>query len=347
MKYTLYKCAYSIYLFLVLTIHSDNAVTFVLNGGRFGDNLISCAQAYWIHYRYNMPLLFVPFPYSELLRIHYEHPHYTESNTRTFAKTIYVSNTTLPEMSSDQTLYVTTFTKDPGTDWSDTAFVDAFRTALSPSNNKQYGMPISDTTHSIAMHIRRGGSFSYDKRFVSRIPQQFPVLDFYVQSLCLLLRHLIGPCTLYLFTDDKHPKDLAKKIMKQLSSADRARVHIVYRQHKNNHDRYVLDDFFSMMQCKYLIRPCSHFSLFAELLGSCVLSIYPAVAMCGKNGGIVTTLNITVFLENESYTERMHISQCQQGHFALFHTPLLQEILAHPAQKILNRRLQSTLPFCY
>jgi hypothetical protein len=329
-----------------------SAVTFERNSGRFGDDLISCSQAYWVHYRYNLPLLLTPFHYSEHLHIQYDHESYTKDLFKEFKRTIYVKTGLPVDYTADSTLYITTFREQPDVDWSDEDFVDAFRRALSPIYPNWRYMRLSHASHSIALHVRRGGSFSYDKHHYTQIPLQFPSLNYYVQALKLLLLHLNGPCHVHLFTDDPKPKPLAKKIKKQLSPIDQARVTITYRTKGNSHKAYVLTDFFDMMQFKYLIRPCSHFSLFVEQLGTCSVSMYPKQALHRKkHWGTITAINVTTFTNKQSETVEVPLNHYGQETYTnlipLLQTPEMQEILLHPEQRALERKLQPMLPPCY
>jgi hypothetical protein len=338
-----------------------SAVTFAPNGGRFGDNLYSCSQAYWIHYRYNLPFIFKPFPYSEYLHIHHDYPHYTHDFATHFKTTLYVKSGLPLDYIKDETLYITTFRESPGVDWSDSGFVDAFRYALSPVDGHwPSSLNLDDTKHSIALHVRAGGNFKYDKGFYKKIPLLFCAADYYVQALQLLLCHLEGACVVHIFTDDEHPQKIAQHIKKQLSSADQARVEITYRAQGNNHNAHVLTDFFEMMRFKYLIRSCSHFSVFVEQLGSCVVSIYPLQASKGKQGGMVTQIALTAYGNGHSHTTHLPLAmygkkayiQKTKEHGSYPLVPMLKntemrEILLHPEQRAHNRTLQPTIPLYY
>jgi hypothetical protein len=331
-------------------LNANNAVTYTLNGGRFGDNLISCSQAYWIHYTYGLPLLFQPFTYSEQLHIHYQYPHFNEQERKKFNKFVYIKpNTPINTDNQKSTLYITTFKQDPGVDWSNQQFLQTFKQAISLVQKDSNIQQISSTTHSIAMHIRRGGSFAYDKKMHTVVPQQFPSLEFYSQSLQLLLHHLDGICTVYLFTDDSHPKSLAKQLYKTLSAPDKKRVTFIYRKKNNSHAANVLTDFFSMMHCKYLIRPCSHFSLFVEQLGNAIVSIYPAKTYAIKKGwGYVTHMGITIFVEGASYEQIVHIENLKTNkNISILQNNELKSAMHHAHYHIKNKQLKPNLPPCY
>jgi hypothetical protein len=334
----------------------SSTVTFELNGGRFGDNIFSCSQAFWLHYRYGFQLLFRPFEYSEALKIHHLYPHLTKAAVRKLTRRVRVKQHE-PSYDEYDTLYATLYDEHIDVDWSDTEFVDRYRAVISPQNSRWPSIEVPQNCHSIALHIRCGGGHEWDKKYYWARPLQFPSLEYYVQALHLLLRHLEGNCHVHLFTDDPHPKRLAKKIYKQLSLTDQERVNIVYRKEHNRHDANVLVDFFDMMKFKYLIRTVSRFSLFVELLGTCSVSIYPAKATCVKDAwGTVTDIYVSTFVDGKTCTERLALNQYissemrKNGRNALI--PLLQDpevhhVLLHPEVRAANRILQRKLPSCY
>ena len=52
----------------------------MLNGGRFGDNMMSYIHAKWISFKYHMPILYKPFPYSDQLYMHILDAHLSTVN---------------------------------------------------------------------------------------------------------------------------------------------------------------------------------------------------------------------------------------------------------------------------
>src|ERR1700742_2068654 len=88
------KCTYFFILSLVsipfycLTKNDPSAITWEPNGGRFGDNLLSYSRAKWLSYQYNIPLLYLPFRYSDQLRLHQNENMYSLENVHQFKKTI-------------------------------------------------------------------------------------------------------------------------------------------------------------------------------------------------------------------------------------------------------------------
>jgi hypothetical protein len=205
------------------------AVTCMLNGGRLGDDVFSMSQAFWIHHHYGVPLLFPPFKHSQELNISRHYPHHTTE--RFVMRCVNVDKNTAIDKSNN-TLYITHYNpnNEIPVDWSDVSFVDAFRAEIYPADENWPFMCLPTDQHTIAIHMRRGGTFWGDK-YIWRItrPMQFPHFDYYVQALNILLQHLDGPCYIHIFTDDPKPKSLARKIKERLSTADQARVTIKYR----------------------------------------------------------------------------------------------------------------------
>src|SRR3989344_3123013 len=59
-------------------------VTYAFSGGRFGDNLVAYIHAKWISYKYDLPLLYQPFSYSDGLVLDQDPPPHVPSNRRLF-----------------------------------------------------------------------------------------------------------------------------------------------------------------------------------------------------------------------------------------------------------------------
>src|SRR5581483_4103322 len=70
-----------------------SAVTYELNSGRLGDNLLTYGIARWISYKYGLPFLYVPFEYSEYLRLHETDPVYDAKKAkRSFKNHVFVKS---------------------------------------------------------------------------------------------------------------------------------------------------------------------------------------------------------------------------------------------------------------
>ena len=99
-------------LFLVMhsAISGENAVTYNLAGGRLGDQLIGYMHAKWISYKYDLPLLYKPFPYSDQLMLDSKEIKYTNKISNKFKvhKTLQVGQTIeqFVQKNDKNTLYI-------------------------------------------------------------------------------------------------------------------------------------------------------------------------------------------------------------------------------------------------
>ena len=66
------KYTYTLVMLSMLTVYPA-AVTYDFSGGRLGDNLISFSHVLWASYKYEVPLLYRSFKYSDMLRLHELH----------------------------------------------------------------------------------------------------------------------------------------------------------------------------------------------------------------------------------------------------------------------------------
>jgi hypothetical protein len=265
------------------------AVSYKLNGGRFGDNLRSCIQAYWLAYINNFLFLYVPFPWSEKLNMHTVLQHGSSDILSTYKHIrIFERHRVVTITDRADTVYVTTFYSDTHVNWKDPLFLQELKQLIMPLC--ELDIP-SDISASIALHVRRGGSFAIDTDSVKkRRPAHFPAILYYAHALDYLLSIIDGTYTIYLFTDDENPELLAAEITQQLKQEHAERITIKYRTDYTGHNSYVLDDFFAMQKAQYLIRPKSNFSLYAQRLGDHAITISPARAQQGTPWGIVESI---------------------------------------------------------
>lgn len=68
-----------------------SAITYELNGGRFGDNLLSYSRAKWLSYIYGIPVLYFPFPYADQLALSCIESMYAEGAENQFATIEYIN----------------------------------------------------------------------------------------------------------------------------------------------------------------------------------------------------------------------------------------------------------------
>jgi hypothetical protein len=281
-----------------VTSKHSTAITYTLNGGRFGDNLQSFSQAFWLSYLHDIDFILQPFEYAEHLKAYYAYEHYTPALDSRYNEKVFVNgcNKSLPGEVKDACLYVSTFEEFPGTNWQDEGFVKAVCACIAPANKLEYpALPAN--AHSIAIHARRGGGFVHDSNARYYCPHHFPDLDYYVCALKALLCHLEGPCYVYFFTDDPDPVVLVEKMIACCTPEELARITIDFRRTGNRHDAHVIEDFFNMMRFSYLIRAYSGYSCFVERLGNCKMAITATKAQRGAPWGLVQEVTITKYTD--------------------------------------------------
>jgi hypothetical protein len=263
-----------IYFFIIVAFFRLNstfagpAVTYEFSGGRFGDNLVSYLHAKWISYYYQIPLLYIPFPYSSELKMadheyknHQLQPFLNQERIYSFDQPSNVHSSTLffcpyfPEVASE--LKSGQFIHFP-VDWKNQEFRKIVNEMISPRHNLQLTHP-PDGVVSIAIHVREGGGYDHPNHHIWD-PEKIPPVSFYIESLLNVLE-LFTSKTLHchLFTDAKNPKTILETIQRSVPS----KTHITFscRENCNLHDANVLEDFFSLFNFDILIRPQSNFSI--------------------------------------------------------------------------------------
>lgn len=264
-----------IFLFLALFFSStyglDRAVTYDLSGGRLGDNLLAYLRAKWVSYRYDMPLLYQPFPYSSELALgSIEHPD---------ADSTMKKITFLGAPPQEKALYICPYfsecawerkrTKEKfyfQVDWKDPGFRKILEPLLKPQKELQLTLPPKGRI-SIAIHFREGGGYDVKNKAASLcgLAVKFPPFEFYIEGLLKTIALFKGkPLYCYLFTDASHPAIFLEKL-KQAVPKD---TQIVFdcRLDANADDKNVLEDFFSLFLFDALIHPQSNFSLIPSLI---------------------------------------------------------------------------------
>ncbi len=276
-----------------------SAVSYELNGGRFGDNIRSFTQCLWESYTHNLPLLYVPFPGSEQMQLHTSFQTLTPELQATYQQVKKIhEGERLVVNNNEDTLYVTTYFCRTNIDWKDATFVDHVRFLLSP---REPVMLFEGIENIIALHVRRGGGFHVDTEWVIRAePAHFPALSYYARCLDYLVSTLEGHQTVFMCTDDPNPSAIAQQLFNELAPETATRVEIRFRGAGNFHDRNVIEDFMILRSARYMIRPISNFSEYAELLGHHVCTVLPARHRPGRPFGIIEA---AVFMHKDKPAE--------------------------------------------
>ncbi len=272
--------------------NTANAVTCRLNGGRFGDCLLSYSRINWARYQFkNLRLLYVPFKYSNELMIHELEEKYTAQSPKEFARVM-----TIPIKSAGHllrkptgTLYVSLWKSDITIDWQNVEFVNQLKKFIAPRYDIEL-VTVPNDCVSIAVHVRTGGTYRPDDNDKERCPLRFVPDEFYIDQIARIAdMYPDQQLYVHIFTDSTSPRQLMQKFKDALNNP---RITFGYRAKGNTHNAYVLEDFFSMMQFDCLIRPGSHFSRFVQRLGNNTLVIYPQSFKKINGKKVIDTINI-------------------------------------------------------
>jgi hypothetical protein len=268
---------------------------------RLGDCLCIYARARWFSYKYNIPLLYSPFPYSDFLQLSHQH-QLTQKDITVPQKTVrLLSNIHLEPHAG--LLYLQYGINNATTiPVEDRAFITLLRQELAPLKPLTYDFSIPQDRITIAMHYRRGGGFdgpllsetlltlqqaeklrpilSANPRRIkitpfnpdqsgkpyadALFPLKFPAHMYYVESLKEIAKIFNQrPLHVHLFTDHSEPETIVKSLQKTLSHLN---ISFAFRANNNTHNANVLEDLYGMQQFDCLIRSGSYFSLWASVL---------------------------------------------------------------------------------
>jgi hypothetical protein len=286
-----------------------SAVTYTFGGGRFGDNLLSYSRAKYIACLYDIPLLYIPFPYSNSLMMHNLEQHFSREKVNEFKAVVsYKQVNGIIDPEAD-ILYVVPFfpesvyerncPRNPylfDVDWDNPKLKQELQKMIKPQGllNLQ---PIPSDCVTVALHVRVGTGFdllaghTYDD-MIKWHPFKWPPLSFYIESLHLILNQFPDQkIYAYIFTDHDNPAEIMNYFTAMVGSN---RIQFECRLYGNRHDANVLEDFFSLLQFECLIRSDSHFSLIAEKIANYKVLIAPK-HVSQQNG--ITIIDEIIFLK--------------------------------------------------
>ena len=269
----------------------SSAITWEPNGGRFGDNLLSYSRAKWLSYKFNIPVLYLPFKYSNELMIHKQEAMYTHELAQQFTNIVRIPDKKRYQLLPDNnTLYISHWDADVTIDWFDTTFIEDLKKNIYPRTPIEK-VTIPENCISVAAHVRNGGGFTADtQQEKERCPLRFVPDEFFIDQIARIADMFPEQnLYVYIFTDHQDPASLKKKFKNALHNS---RITFGYRRQDNAHNANVLEDFFSMMDFDCLIRPGSHFSRFVQRLGRNTLVIYPESVKKIDGKAVIEVINI-------------------------------------------------------
>ncbi len=123
------------------------------------------------------------------------------------------------------------------------------------------------------IHYYQNPSSYYSDIADKKWPPRFPPEQYYVDQIKRISKLFDNaPLFIHIFTDDQNPSRLVNKIKKEVNKDN---ITFSCRSHGNMYNLNVIEDFYNMSRFDCLIRPASHFSLAAQLLGDHKIIIYP------------------------------------------------------------------------
>jgi len=276
------------------------AVTYEYGPGRFGDNLLSYIHAKWLAYKLNLPLLYKPFMYSELLMIHEREYLYTNTIELNFGTIINAGKILPNAINKKSVLYLVpyfpeskweltgclNFVGEPwdyfSVDWNDKGFIKELKKVIQPKIPIK-PMHLPKNRISVAVHVRRGGNHDTPET-IPAFPLKFLPDEFYIEhikKLYFLCKE--KPLYVFIFTDDNNPPDIVNRFHKHLKELD---IQFNCRKQGNSDTNNVLEDFFALAQFDCLIHSESNFSLIMSKMNHYQVSIYPD-SFYKKDGKII------------------------------------------------------------
>lgn len=275
------------------------SVTYALDGGRFGDQLTGYLKALWISYKYNIPLIYRSFDYSDQLVFSDLHKNlFSEENVKSFdAKLEYFSPLEL-----DKTAAVFQFLdkmpnhQDPKKKrliWNIgllTPFIEerfcekmddkGFRTLIQQlvkPKRKLALLPLPKDCKTIAIHVRTGVGFDWENN-IRNMPTKFLPDTFYLGSLREAVDYFRGELLyVYIFTDHPQPGVIQERYLQEIERWNLDNEMIVdCRKEGNHHTLNVLEDLFSMAQFDCMIHGDSSFSRLAAIFSAPLLQFRPS-----------------------------------------------------------------------
>lgn len=271
----------------------NNAITFVLSGGRLGDNLLSYIHAKWLSYIYDLPLLFQPFLNCEFFCL-FEQENYHSSDFQ-FSQNVHINRNNLnsiapgdgsicynlpyfPETAVESAIPWLYHMQLPvfSINWEDRTFKLMIKKLLAPRVDIQ-PIALQEDRINIAVHYR---SEFGDNNTLQNLQRnhaiKFPSITYHIEQLQRLIKlfseHKIF---VYLFSDDSNPENLIRIFQEAIPNQE---IQWATKKRTSSSPSILedLNDFYSIGQFDCLVRSASNFSSIAAKLGNYIIEIAPS-----------------------------------------------------------------------
>jgi len=288
-----------------------SAVLFEHGSGRLGDHLKVYSVAKWISYKYDLPLYYKPFKYSDKLMISKLENVYVSKTKNKFKKIVFLEKEEDLKIEEEAScLYVVKFYNKIRPNFKDKKFITELKKTVRPVFIIDPPSLPGDRI-SVALHVRKGGGYDHPllsdlnkkthkgrpKYFADRRwPKKFSPDSYFIEQTRNIYDILDKkPLHVHLFTDARDPKKLTEKYKQSLKGLD---ITFSYREKDNHHDKNVIEDMFNMFYFDCLIRGSSHFSLFPQLLGDFYIVINPKHTVWEGDTLLVDEVRVNINKEN-------------------------------------------------
>lgn len=309
-KCVLFTLVFQGMLFPLFSDTPDNqplqkAITYGQHKYRLGNQLITYLAASWIAKEHKLPLLYVPFPYSDQFAFHEKETLYRSDFESSFDQTVYLRDVSqIPNLPNSTLIMINFFQSDPGNPdvykmnsnlfLNNPEFCKYAKTRLLPRFPIQT-IPLPQDKLNVLVHVRTGGG--YDKRERQlQLPNKFPPHTFFIsaiEAISKIFNHQL--IYAYIMTDDLHPEEIAEYYSKALSHLNN--IEIGFRHGKNGPSDNVMEDFFSVPKFDCIIRGNSTFTIAASLLADFKAVIIPRNSRV-RNGEVVVGQMEIILQEN-------------------------------------------------
>jgi hypothetical protein len=290
---------------------SISGITYIVySEGRFGDKLLTYCRAKWLAYKYNIPLLYKPFIYSDQLMLHMTESHY-ENSKNTFKGAIILKDKSTPIERNKGVLYTLPYFPESEIEltseslglvslcrinWQDKGFLSILRNYIRP----RYHLTLTSIPKNcitVAVHVRKGGGFD-PVNLIGVFPVlglhalKFPPDSYYIEQIKRVSDLLHNqPLYVHIFTDDSNPVAIVKQYK---AAVNRSNIKFGCRTSNNSHSSNVLEDFFSLPKFNCLIRSDSNFSIVASKLGNYRIVISPKHYIVRNGHFVIDQVNVEV-----------------------------------------------------
>jgi len=227
---------YIINSLFIFCVYSKSAITYHMQGGRFGDKVVLWGRAKVLSVQYGIPLFYKPFPYSDKLVMHRNEIRHSMQVEKNFRKHVQVKNAaTISRNTEDSVLFFFGFFIPLNSSlnidfhlheffFADTIYEkmilypecrNAIQSMLQPIIPRpRFNLPLDRV--SVAVHVRKGGGVDLGlhspqiykvKKFADEFwPLKFPPEQFYIDQIKKLSTILNDvPMYVFILTDDKNP----------------------------------------------------------------------------------------------------------------------------------------------